>query len=190
MKTTGLSGEALHPKNIIFVPDYPHSVVRMLFPNTGNSCADIPEIIDSRLHRFCKENGICISMLPQTPELVLRIEGRLLLADRRRDRMRSGIFAIGNRKIPFESRTESDFQILKEASSAVLQNSDARNIKMVIGGFPENREPSIIVGFKIPTGIILNKPFRTKRPKKSVENFTEPHIDPDDPEEVSSYLVI
>ncbi len=130
----------------VFVPDYPHSVLKARFALKRDPRADFPEIILGRLSLYCRQFGILISILPQSPVFVLRIEGALVAFNPEREDCR---YVVQNRHLAFGNRSIIDENILSSAFRFVFP-AYKRGITTRIGVFEENRDASIRPLSKVP----------------------------------------
>lgn len=173
MTTKPSTEKQLVPEQVLFVPDYPHSVLKVTLPKIIGRASEFPIVIYERLKSFCVENKICISVLPQLPTYVLRIEGGLIAAERRR-------FIIGNRCVSYVDQQTVDMCVLIEALR-VISPSFEKPVETKAGEFPENRDSSFVKGFV--KGFRINQAQQVAYNKANpAERFREPHQDPENPE--------
>ncbi len=173
MITIPLESLRLIPTRIEFIPDYPHSVLKVTLPKIGNCTPEFPNFVRGQLRKFCLKNGICVSVLPQFPTYVLRIEGMLIATEGRG-------FIIGNRCISYRDQQTIDLGLLIEALRAISPCFNAR-IETRAGEFPENRDPSFVKGFVC--GFRINQAQQVAYNRANpAERFREPHQDPENPE--------
>lgn len=159
----------------VFVPDYPHSVLKARFALKRDPRADFPEIILARLSSYCRQYRILISILPQSPVFVLRIEGALVAVNPEREDCR---YVVQNRHLAFGNRSIIDESILSSAFRFVFP-AYKRGITTRIGVFEENRDASIVSRFIFPTAIEIDREAQfAYRKNCPPELFKRPHGEP------------